>query len=80
MQGTFLGYILKLFVVFLGHKHKVKRQTNSYENYLASTPRYSSATGGNDQYDNYATSQSSSAGSDGVDESQPGEFLFISRF
>lgn len=52
--------------VFLGHKHrhKVKRQTNSYENYLATTAQ-------SDQYNNYA-----SPGSDGIDESQPGWFIF----
>ena len=53
---------------FLGHKHrhKVKRQTNSYENYLATAAQ-------NDQYNNYA-----SPGSDGIDESQPGWFIFSS--
>ena len=55
----------------------MKRQTNSYENYVASAPQDSSVTGQNDQYNGYGASQSSSAGSDGVDESQPGEFVFI---
>ena len=52
----------------LGHKHrhKVKRQTNSYENYLATTSQ-------NDQND-YSSAQYSSAGSDATDESQPSEF------
>ena len=58
----------------------MKRQTNSYENYVASAPQDSSVTGQTDQYNNYGASQSSSAGSDGVDESQPGEFVFILGF
>ena len=48
------------------HRHKVKRQTNSYENYLATVAQ-------NDQYNNYA-----SPGSAGIDESQPGWFFFSS--
>ncbi|XP_028394319.1 uncharacterized protein LOC114518504 isoform X2 [Dendronephthya gigantea] len=45
------------------HRHKVKRQTNSYENYLASTPQDSSVSG---QYD-----QNNSPAAAGTDESQP---------